>query len=154
MIEAYLGEVKIKMTDMHQTTKNQMSKLVSEWDNKKWEDEVRSKTSISIYAESKNKVQEDAIYDNTPSSVILYRARTNTLPLFDRKRHVGEETTCPSCKIEEEDIEHFILRCPNQQSLRNEIIELQQPFEENIPTIISRFLFGEENMQEKKEALY
>ncbi len=55
---------------------------------------------------------------------------------------------------ETEDLEHFLLICPEFKEERKNIIELQQPYEENTDNIIGNFLFDTTRLQEKKEALH
>ncbi len=62
--------------------------------------------------------------------------------------------TCKFCDAETEDLEHFLLICPEFKEERKNIIELQQPYEENTDNIIGNFLFDTARLQEKKEALH
>ena len=80
------------------------------WDRNIWEDELEMKTSLQIF--KKNDFGEVEIYDNRPSSAILYKARTNTLQLNDRNRHTNKEIHCLVCDTyDKEDIYHFMLYC-------------------------------------------
>ena len=72
--------------ELAQKKKEEVNKQVKKWDTDQWEEEVNSKTSLKIYRNSKKNIQEDTIYDNTPASVILFQARTNTLPLTRRPK--------------------------------------------------------------------
>ena len=123
-----------------------------------WEEEVNSKTSLKIYRMSKKNIQEDPIYDNTPASVILFQARTNTLPLEDRKRHENKSTVCKLCQEETEDIEHFIMKCKKLTEPRSQITALQQPYGYRSEETLKEFLFnaeqGQVEMEMKKEWLY
>ena len=49
------------------------------------------------------------MYDNRPSSVIMYRARANCLKLNYRNRHQGGEVGCKLCGANIENLEHFLL---------------------------------------------
>ena len=73
-----------------------------------------------------DKIQEEDICDNRPSSTILYKARSNTLPLNNRNRHKNKETHCIACGNidQQEDIYHFILHCPAYIKKRTNIIQL------------------------------
>ena len=76
-----------------------------------WEDELEMKTSLQIY-KKKLMTGEEEMYDNRPSSTILYKARTNTLQLNDRNRHTNKEIHCLVCDTDDkEDIYHFMLHC-------------------------------------------
>ena len=112
------------------------------------------KSTLQLYKAWKHEIKEDSIYDNTPMSVILYRARANCLPLADRNRHTGGNTLCVLCNTESEDLEHLLLQCPEHAEIRACILELQQPYLENRMEIIGRYLFEVENLEQKKEFLY
>ena len=62
-------------------SKEYLKQFMIKWDRNIWEDELEMKTSLQIY--KKNDFGEEEIYDNRPSSIILYKARTNTLQLND-----------------------------------------------------------------------
>ena len=72
----------------------------------------------------------------------MFRYRTNTLNLNDRKRHKNEDTKCDLCGEENEDLEHFLLECTALSKERNEIIEIQRPRIENKNDLLSQILFG------------
>ena len=62
------------------------------------------------------------IYDNRPSSTILYKARTNKLQLNDRNRHTNKEVHCLVCDTDDkEDIYHFMLHCTAYQEQRSQV---------------------------------
>ena len=72
---------------------------------------------------------EEEIYDNRPSSTILYKARSNTLQLNDRNRHTNKEIHCLVCDTDDkEDIYHFMLHCTAYKEQRSQSIHLQQPY--------------------------
>ena len=107
----YLDLLGLKMQDLEVKKKEEIAKCVRKWDQDQWKTEVGSKKSLQLYRKSKQVVQEDTVYDNTPASVILFQARSNTLRLEDRKRHTGEETLCCLCQKESENLAHFVLKC-------------------------------------------
>ena len=76
----------LTVKQLQNMTHEELNRHMLSWDEEKWKEEVNSKTSIGIYRKSKLAVQEETIYDNTPSSSILFQARTNTLRLNDRKK--------------------------------------------------------------------
>ena len=79
------GELNLK-------AKADVKKLMYSWDKKLWIEDIGSKSSLNIYRRFKTDICEEDIYDNRPSSRILNKARTNTLQLNDRNRHVNKET--------------------------------------------------------------
>ena len=79
------------------------------------------KTSLQIYKQFKNDFDEEEIYDNRPSSTILYKARTNTLQLNDRNRHTNKKIHCLVCDTDDkEDIYHFMLHCTAYKEQRSQ----------------------------------
>ena len=150
----YLEQVGLTMDQVMKMTKEAVRKHMKQWDRSQWRDEVQSKTSLNIYRSWKEEMEEEDFLDNNPKSVVLFRARSNCLPLNDRKRYTGEDTTCQSCMQECETIRHLILSCPAYGVLRSHSILLQQPYSENEDEIIGRFLFCKEDIEDKKEVLY
>ena len=126
-----------------------------EWDTRQWREDLESKRSLEIYRKFKTKIQgEEKIYDNTPASVIYYRARINNLQLNNRNRHTGGEVKCELCSAEIEDLQHFLQWCPAYGEVRKTEIRLQQPYEEEENSVIGRLLFAEENWERAKETIY
>ena len=153
----YLRTVQLKDSELKNMDKNTLKNKLRDWDSQQWHSEMSSKTSISMYKNRKKEIKEEIIYDNTTASCILFRARTNTLPLNDRKRHVQETTACELCGAELENIKHFLLFCPALKEQRSSIMALQQPYNEDTDSIVEDFLFDNDNhemMEEKKKSLY
>ncbi len=76
---------------------------------------------------------------NSMGSMLLIRARTNTLKLNWRNRFTGEEERCPGCE-DQETLEHFLLHCKEYAAIRSKIVCLQQPYPENTASITARIL--------------
>ena len=89
----------------------------------------------------KNKIKEE-IYYNEKSSLLIFKMRTNTLNLNDRKRYKQEETKCPMCDHHNEDLKHFLLHCPKLEEARLKILFLQRPRIEDKNKIIGDLLFN------------
>ena len=71
---------------------------------------MEKKSSLCIYRRWKRQMGGmEEIYDNRPASIVLFKVRTNSLELQDRKRHTNEETRCPMCQAELENLEHFFI---------------------------------------------
>ena len=109
-----------------------------------------------IYRLFKTDICEEDIYDNRPSSRILNKARTNTLQLNDRNRHINKETHCIVCGDvnKREDIYHFLLHCEKYKAERQHLPDLQQPYIADENRIIGILLFDRANIEKKKETLY
>ena len=149
----YLVKLGMGVREYQRIGKEDIKKKARTMDTNRWEEDMRRKSSIEIYRRWKKEIKEEKQYDNRPGSITLYKARTNCLPLNDRKRHQNENTTCEVCGEEEENLRHFILRCKEYEEERKTIIELQRPYEEDENEVIGKFLFKEERIEEKKELL-
>ncbi|XP_043202706.1 uncharacterized protein LOC122370834 [Amphibalanus amphitrite] len=156
MIITHLETLNLNQGDLRNMKKEELNKKMISWDDKRWKEEVETKTSLKVYKRWKLKIKEDDVYDNTPQSRILFQARTDTLPLNARKKFTKERTNCALCEAENEDINHFLLECPVLNEVRVNHRELQQPYLEDKEEVIMRFLFDKErrNMEEKKQILY
>ena len=90
-------------------------------------------------------------YQNNISSTYLAKARTNSLQL---EEHIGRgipnyDKTCKLCGTGEEDLEHFLVKCPELERKRDpEIMEMELPMTSEEKT--SHTLF--KNMQYQKLA--
>ena len=82
---------------------------------------MQEKETLKWYRRGKNKIGYDNCYINTQGSKLLARARTNTLQVeeFIHRRDRNHEKICRLCMLEEEDLKHFMLRCPRLRSRRN-----------------------------------
>ncbi|XP_068221972.1 uncharacterized protein [Palaemon carinicauda] len=149
----YLEELSLGIRQIRRMNKAEIKTETRKWDTEKWKEEIESKVSLEIYRTWKKEIKEELIYDNTFASVISFRARTNTLKLNIVNRHNGGNVNCNFCENEEEDLIHFLLFCQEYRKERNEVIELQQPYEEDPKKIVGLFLFSETNIEKKKEVL-
>ena len=135
-----------------------MNKHITKWDTDLWKEEVNDKKSLKLYREGKESIKEELIYDNTPTSVILYQARTNSLPLEDRKYQEGRTKECQLCHEENEDFDHFMMKCNKTEKTRNQIPILQRPHKNKNDEFLRNFLFNTNqdwgDMERRKEWLY
>ena len=155
-IKGYLKSVGLSTAELDVMNKSALKKHMQDWDNRQWKEELEARTSIEVYRMAKTAIREDPIYDNTPASVVLFRARSNTLPLGTRKGYVGEETTCALCGDGEETQYHFILECIQLTEERLKILRLQKPRLEDPTQVLKDFLFNgnREEMEHSKAGLY
>ena len=66
----------------------------------------------------------DQCYRNSKQSAFLAKARTNSLQLEDQlgKGIENYNKTCKMCKLEDENLEHFLIKCSAFQRIRDPII--------------------------------
>ena len=131
----------MKVFELESMDKSEMKRRLRDWDNQQWISEVKGKSSIFMYQNCKKEINEETDYDNTPASTVLFRARTNTLPIDERRRHVNEDRSCELCDAEVEAIKHFLLFCLALTETRS-ITALPQPYSE-------AFLFKMDSPQAK-----
>lgn len=91
----------------------EIARRVKEWDTKEWEKDLQSRVTLQLFRSCKKEIREEKFYDNTFGSVLLFRARSNSLKLGWRGRFEGKEVRCKLCGAEEETLEHFIVLCPS-----------------------------------------
>ena len=139
-------------------SKNELKMEVRKWDSKKWEEGMESKVSLRIYRNLKKEIKEETCYDNTYSSVILFRLRTNTLQLNITNRHNNNNNNnnvnCVFCEDQEETRFHFLLFSQAYTEERQKIFMLQQPYEEDLDKVIGKVLFEEEEIEKTKSVLF
>ena len=119
----YLGKLNISINQLASKTDQQLKEAVNRQDNERWVEEKSSKTTLEFYNKFKKQIKEkNSLYDNSEESVILFRARTNTLPLYWRNRFKQNaeeaEQLCPLCKQDIETLKHFLLTCPELMHIR------------------------------------
>ena len=82
---------------MVEMSPGQIKRKINNYDSGKWYEDMQTKRSLSIYRKYKKEIKDEKIYDNTISSELLFRVRSNTLALNIDKRHKGESTKCELC---------------------------------------------------------
>ena len=134
-------------------TKSEIKLLIKEIDTEEWKMELAAKSTLYIYRMYKSEIEEVKYYANDLASVIMFRARTNTLQLNDRNRHTNNLVNCQMCNGEEyEDLTHFLIDCPAYERFKKNF----RRSNENIPTkeetIANYLLFNsnDEIVQKKK----
>ena len=117
----HMKEVNISLQQLDTIeNKEQVKEKIKTWDTDQWRQEVESKSTLEIlHKRYKESVKEEHHYANRPSSNTWCRARTNCLPLYDRKRHKNQDAKCSICNLDqEEDLEHFLLHRAAYQDIR------------------------------------
>ena len=154
--EEYLELMGMEYENLRDMTKRAIKERVRQYDTIMWKRELAEKSSIGMYRSFKGKLREADCYGNTEASKILFRARTNSMELNDKYRHdkgeIRRSTTCRICKVEMEDLTHFILRCEGLERRRTEIVrELEGRCERET---LGKMLFEGERVVEVGEMIY
>ena len=116
----YLELLGINFDQMVEMSVGQIKRKINNYDSRLWYEDMQTKRSLSIYRKYKKEIKDEKIYDNTISSELLFRARSNTLALNIDKRHRGEATRCELCYRGEEDLQHFMLECRELEGKRDQ----------------------------------
>merc|ERR1711954_28407 len=82
--------------------------------------ELKELKKEDIKKRFKGKIKDDGCFDNKFSSILLFRARSNTLKLNTENRHRNGNTKCDLCGDEKEDLIHFLLDCKELERKRDE----------------------------------
>ena len=132
-----------------------MKQKLKDWDTTKGKENQTLIQPCKVIKHLKLTSKKKKICNISHASVVLYRARTNFLPLENRKRHTNEDTTCKLHKQEKGNLwQHFLFTCPAYQEHRTEIRKLQQPYPEDKTMLLGELWFQEEDIEYKKEAIY
>ena len=112
---------------------------------------IQSKKTPQIYIRNKTNIKEETdIYDNTQGATLLFKSRTNTLPLEWRKIYTNNNTTCKICGKDEETLEHFIIKCDALKQTRTQT-KIYKEYTQNNKFTIDNILFPKENIQNSIE---
>lgn len=85
----YFEDINTTHNDTVNKTRQKLKEITKAWDTNQWKEEIESKSVLYIYKHWKEEIKEAQFYDNRSSSTIMYKARTNCLPLHYRKRHTN-----------------------------------------------------------------
>ena len=119
-IRGYMVELDIGSLDMLLSL-NEISlvNMIRSYDSNKWLEDIRRKSTLSIYTLNKTTIKEEIMYDNSFESTLLFRCRSNTIKLNWRNRFEGGDIQCRACNSgEEETLEHFLIRCEGLSNVR------------------------------------
>ena len=119
--------------------------MIKEWDTSKWQEEMLHKPSLKWYRIGKEGIGYENCYRNSKRSTYLAKARINSLQL---EEHLGRgkpnyDTTCKLCHLEEENLEHFLIKCPILENKRDpEIIGPWKNMDTETQTVNILFKWG------------
>merc|ERR1711895_242537 len=149
MVNSYLKELKIDWEDIYGMTKEDINKMMKNHDTKLWIKTLEEKSTLKYYKEGKTSMGYENCYRNNAGSMLYAQARLNALKLEEaigRGKH-NYNKTCKVCGLEEEDLLHFIIKCPRLDKRRNQEI-LDNGIEEPEEKLI-HFPYKQKNHQEK-----
>ena len=95
--------------------------MVREYDTNLWLEGLENKISLRWYLLGKQQIAYEHCYKNNKQSAFLAKARINSLQL---KVHLGSvipdyDRKCKLCGEEDEDLEHFLVKCKELENARD-----------------------------------
>ena len=139
-VDKYLEELNITYDDIFTKSKNQINNIINSYDNKIWCSNMNEKSTLTLYRQYKDKVNEIKWFRNGVKYSTFMKARSNTLKLKWRNWGIGQNKMCDLCCNEIETLEHFLLDCTKLQIARNYYLELQRPINCNKNEILAIIL--------------
>ena len=148
IVNSYLVELGIEWEDIYGMTKEDINCMMKIYDTQLWKDTLEKKSTLKYYKEGKVKMGYEKCYRNSAGSMFYARARLNSLKLEEAvgRGNPHHNKICKICGIEEEDLLHFIIKCPFLEKRRNYCIldkNVKIPEERLI-----QFLYRQNNHQE------
>ena len=120
-VNSYLKELDITWDSLYTLTKREIKTLTTNHDTWLWEKELNEKKILKFYREGKGKLEYEFCYRNNLNSMYYARARLNSLGLEEAKGRgkAYYNKICKLCGQEEEDLIHFMLKCPFLEKKRD-----------------------------------
>ena len=141
-----MEKVGITINDVKQMKINMLKKKIIEWDENIWRNNMERKSSLLLYRNNKNKMNEEKWFKNGNKYEIMMKARSNSLKLGKRDWE-NHDNICKMCNEGEETLQHFIISCISLNDTRISFIQLQRPHNENIEDIIKKVLLFEQDSE-------
>ena len=118
---SYIEELNITWDMLYTLTKKEIKALTRNHDNSQWENELKERKTLKYYKEGKIKIGYEHCYRNNVNSQFLAMTRINALGLEEAKKRGNRfhNATCKLCNYEEEDLVHFVIKCPKLEDKRN-----------------------------------
>ena len=117
----YRTELGLTWYDVKDLDRKKLKSMIKEWNTCQWKEELDTKISLRWYKEGKPYIGYDGCYRNNKNSEYLVKARTKTLQL---EEHLGRgknnyDKNGKLCSLEEENLEHFLVKCSRLVSHRD-----------------------------------
>ena len=121
VIRNYMSEINISnLNELKNLSEYELCKKIREFDENVWKNEMMQQSTMELYRQYKNNIRQEIFYDNTWDSVLLFRARSDSLNLGWRERFRGESCVCEMCDDQQnETLVHFIIYCAAYDGIRD-----------------------------------
>merc|ERR1711888_430687 len=149
VVSSYLRELEIEWEDIYSMTKEDINKMMKDHDTKIWKKTLEEKSTLKYYKEGKVNMGYENCYRNNAESMLYAQARLNALKLEEAvgRGKQNYNQTCKVCGLEDEDLLHFMMKCPKLEKRRNQIL-LNNGIEEPEEKLI-HFLYKQQNQKGK-----
>ena len=84
-VKRFLDVLQVTWSEFAGWDKETIKRKIKVWEDDRWRSEVRGKSTLGLYR-NKDRIGGEGGYDNSWGSVLLFRARSNTLRLGWRRR--------------------------------------------------------------------
>ena len=117
---SYRVELGLEWEELYNISKEDLKKKIRKWDTDEWEKELSIRSTLKYYKMGKKEIGYENCYRNSRDSIYYARARTNSLKLEEAIGRGNEkyDKTCKLCGEEEENLLHFIIKCPPLENKR------------------------------------
>ena len=151
VVTKYMEQTSMSKRDLTNLSINQIKKKVKEMDSEFWREGLERKSTLSIYREKKEDIEEVKWFRNGRKYQLMMRARSNTLGINWRKWGTEEEKICDLCGEGEETLLHFVIECRQLQQTRNKCRMLQRPCLEQKDKIMEEVLIIDGSPKEEQK---
>ena len=147
-INNYRMELGMSWEVLRNTDRKTLKEKIKEYDTQLWLQGMYQKPTLKWYMMGKQRIEYENCYRNNNHSTYLAKARTNSLQL---EEHLGRgqpnyNTNCKLCGLGEENLEHFVVECPELEGKRNKKLMEGPSMTSEEKTI--QILFKSKNYQE------
>ena len=113
-VSKYLNALDIQWDSLKDMPRKELKAKIREYDTEKWRQGLLGKKTQIYYFLGKKKMGYDMCYRNTYDSTFYARARLNALKLEEQigRGKSRYDKTCKLCGRENEDMVHFVIKCP------------------------------------------
>ena len=140
-VHTYMSELNLSENEIEMLEKRHIENRAYEWDDRKWLHDLGRKSTMKRYREEKQKIEEVKWFKNGYKFSVMMQARSDTLLLGWRDFKDEKGKLCKLCnQMVVETLEHFLIKCPGLQEVRNKYVFLQLPRQEDEEALIKMML--------------
>ena len=104
------------VSDLTEMSEGDLYRRIDDLIHREWIVKLNERSTLRLYRERKNEIKEEIFYGNSFHSVLLFKARSNSLKLGWRERFEGVHVNCKLCGAHEE----TLVQCHTLRYMRDE----------------------------------